>query len=62
LSPTTRLVVGAETWIVLMDGGAGVGVVVSLQAVSSAAARMVVRTFVMAEYSAWSERRRKQGL
>jgi hypothetical protein len=52
-SPTTRLLVDADTWMVRMDGGNGdKNGVDSLQAVTKAAASMIVRTFVIAEHSA----------
>lgn len=57
-SPTMRLLADADTWMVLEDDGV---VVDSLQAVSRAAAKVIVRIFVIAERSAWAERRRWPG-
>jgi hypothetical protein len=48
-SPTTRLLVDADTWIVRMVGGKGDKIGVdSLQAVSAAAATKIARAFVIA--------------
>jgi hypothetical protein len=55
-SPITRVLVGADTWMMLIDDGL---VVDSLQAVTIAAAAMILRTLVIAEHSAWAEERRE---